>query len=78
MARDIDYAAIAVRNSIVEKFRTEQLDELQAIAGDTKIAIHHRGRIAEGSRDDLLANVRSATSYEHFWDLLARTGKRIA
>ncbi len=78
MARDIDYAAIAVRKSILEKFRNEPLDTLQAIAGESTIAIHHQGWIAEGSRDDLLAIVRTATDYDQFWDLLARRGKRIA
>jgi hypothetical protein len=78
MARDIDYAATAVRTSIVEKFRLEQLDTMQAIAGDKTIAIHHNGRIAEGTRDDLLAIVRNATSYDDFWALLASKGKRVA
>ncbi len=78
MARDIDYAAVAVRASIVEKFRSEELQAMQAIAGDTKIGIHHQGRIAEGTRDDLLAIVRGATSYSNFWELLASKGKRIA
>ena len=80
MARDIDYAATAVRgSSIIEKFRIqEELEAMQAIAGDKTIAIHHHGRIAEGSRDDLLSIVRSATSYDDFWALLASKGKRIA
>ncbi len=78
MARDIDYAAVAVRKSIVDKFRSEPLDAMEAIAGDTMIGIHHSGRIAEGTRDDLLAIVRGSTSYDHFWELLANEGKRIA
>jgi hypothetical protein len=75
MARDIDYATVTVRKAIVEKFRTTPLDDLQTIAGDTKISIEHAGRKAEGSRDDLLAAVRKATSYDNLWEVLEREGR---
>jgi hypothetical protein len=74
MPRDIDYAAIAVRKAIVEKFATTDLEDLQSVAGEKTICISHAGRTAEGTRDDLLAAVRKATSYEHFWEVLASGG----
>ena len=77
MARDIDYAAVAVKTAIVERFRNVNLEDLQAIAGDRTISIQHDGRIAEGTRDDLLAAVRKATSYANFWEVLASGGKCI-
>jgi hypothetical protein len=78
MARDIDYAATAVKTSILNKFGPAQLQEMEVIAGDTKIAIHHQGRTAEGTRDDLLATVRKATSYENLWALLSGEAGRCA
>ena len=77
MARDIDYAAVAVKTAIVERFRNVELEDLQAIAGDRTISIQHDGRIAEGTRDDLLAAVRKATSYTNLWEVLASDGKCI-
>jgi hypothetical protein len=77
MARDIDYAAIAVRKAIVEKFYTNPLQDLQAIAGDRTIALQHEGRNAEGTRDDLLAAVRKSTSYDNLWEVLASEGRCI-
>jgi len=75
MATDIEYAAVAVRKSIVEKFRTTLLDDLQAVAGDRTIAVIHGERKAEGTRDDLLAAVRKATSFENLWEVLASEGR---
>ena len=75
MARDIDYAATAVRKSIVEKFWREQLQDLETVAGERTISIRHEGRTAEGTRDDLLAAVRKATSYADLWEVLAREGR---
>ncbi len=77
MARDIEHAAIAVKKAIVEKFYANQLQELQAIAGDKMIAIRHEGRHAEGTRDNLLAAVRKSTSYDGLWEVLASEGRCI-
>jgi hypothetical protein len=75
MARDIDYAATAVRTAIVEKFWRDQLQDLETVAGDRTILIRHDGRTAEGTRDDLLAAVRKATSYLNLWEVLASEGR---
>ncbi|MCE9548571.1 MAG: hypothetical protein K8T25_24105 [Planctomycetia bacterium] len=75
MARDIDYAAIAVKKAIVEKFPGTPLDELEAVAGDKTMALLHAGRKAEGTRDDLLAAVRLATSYDNLWEVLKSEGR---
>jgi hypothetical protein len=75
MARDIDYAAVAVRKAIVEKFRNEPLEDLRAVAGDRTITLQHQGRVAEGIRDDLLAAVRQATSYANLWEVMQSGGK---
>ncbi len=78
MARDIDYAAIAVQKAIVNKFHPLELQDVQAIAGDKTIAIHHNGRVARGTRDDLLAAIRKATSYDNLWEVFANEGKCVA
>jgi hypothetical protein len=72
--RDIDYAAVAVKKAIEEKFRDAALEDLQTVAGERMILIHHAGRKAEGSRDDFLAAVRKATSYANFWEILENDG----
>ncbi|MCE9551821.1 MAG: hypothetical protein K8T91_00365 [Planctomycetes bacterium] len=76
MADDLDYAAVAVRKAIVEKFRTTPLDDLKAVAGGGVIALQHAGRQAEGSRDDLLAAVRKSTSFDELWEVLENEGRR--
>ena len=75
MARDIDYAAVAVKKAIVEKFWKTDLQDLEAVAGDKTIALRHQGRVAEGTRDDLLAAVRKATSFDNLWEVLANEGR---
>lgn len=75
MARDIDYAAIAVKKAIVEKFRTADLTDLETVAGENTIAIRQQGRVAEGTRDNLLAAVRKATSIDNLWEVLAQQGR---
>jgi hypothetical protein len=71
MARDIDYAAIAVKVAIMEKFgRKNELQDLDVIANERTISVDHGGRMAEGTRDDLLAAVRAADSYAHLWEVL--------
>ena len=73
MLRDIDYAAAAVRRSIVEKFgRKTELGDLQVTAGDTAISIQHGRRSADGSRDWLLSVIRKADSYDELWQLLSQ------
>ncbi|HBO45527.1 MAG TPA: hypothetical protein DD670_16665 [Planctomycetaceae bacterium] len=69
--RDIDYAAIAVKKAIVEKFSDAALDNLQVMAGQRTIYVEHDGRNAEGTRDDLLAAVRKATDYDDLWKIFA-------
>ncbi|NLE38734.1 MAG: hypothetical protein GX621_11985 [Pirellulaceae bacterium] len=69
--RDIDYAAVAVKKAIVEKFSDVALDNLQVMAGDRTIYVEHDGRNAEGTRDDLLAAVRRATDYDDLWKTFA-------
>ena len=44
--RDIDYAAVAVRKAIVEKFKTEPLEDLRVVAGERTISVEHQGRVA--------------------------------
>jgi hypothetical protein len=75
MPRDIDYAAIAVQNSIVEKFgRKSDLANLEVTANDRTISVRDGRQTAEGTRDDLLAAVRGADSYELLWELLPTHG----
>lgn len=73
MARDIDYAAAAVKRSIEGKFgRQAELAELDVTAGEKTIIVSHGEHRGEGTRDNLLADVREATSYEHLWELWDR------
>ena len=77
MHRDIDYAAVAVKTSIVNKFgRKNDLNDLQVTANERTISIVHEDRTAEGTRDDLLAAVRAAESYADLWELLPTFGRR--
>ena len=62
MARDIDYAAIACKTAIVEKFgRQTELQDLNVVANERTISIIHGDREAEGTRDDILAAVARPT-----------------
>ncbi len=77
MARDIDYAAVAVQKAIVEKFgRAADLQNLAVVAGEKAISLRDPERDgqrgAAGSRDDLLAAIRAAESYDNLWQLLAK------
>ena len=68
MARDIDYAATAVKKAIVEKFgRDNDLDGLYLVAGERTIAVRDGQYAAEGTRDALLAGIREAESYDDLW-----------
>lgn len=75
--RDIDYAAVAVTKAIMDKFKdtTPEPEKLQVVAGESIISIHHAGRSAEGTRDNILATVRKATSYTNFWEVLESEGR---
>ena len=76
MARDIDYAAIAVRTAIVEKFgRQNELQALEVTANDSSISVVDGESSGEGTRDNLLAAVRAAESYAKLWEILATPRK---
>ena len=76
MARDIDYAAIAVKKAIVEKFgRKAELQDLDVAANDKTITIRDGARTAEGTRDDLLAAIRAADSYDALWETVPKRGR---
>ena len=69
VARDIDYAAVAVKTAIAEKFgRQNELQDLNVTAGEKTIVVEHNGQTIEGTRDDLLAAVRKAETYAELWD----------
>jgi len=71
MARDIDYAALAVERAIREKFgRVEDLTDLRLEANDRTISVEHGDRTAESTRDRLQAAVRDANDYAQLWELL--------
>jgi len=77
--QDIDYATVAVKTAIVEKFgREAALDDLTLVAKDRTISIKHDRKQAEGSRDNLLAAVRKADSYESFWQVLKASGAQLS
>jgi hypothetical protein len=76
MARDIDYAAIAVQKAIVEKFgRKNELQGLEVTANERTISVRDGDCAGEGTRDELLAAIRAAESYQNLWDILAVRGK---
>jgi hypothetical protein len=69
MARDIDYAAKAVKTAIMEKFGAKNdLSGLYVLAGERTISVRDGEAAAEGTRDDLLAGIRDASSYADFWE----------
>jgi len=75
MARDIDYAAIAVNNAIADKFgRKCDLQDLEVTANERTITLRHGKRSGEGTRDDLLAAIRAAETYDQLWELLPAAG----
>jgi hypothetical protein len=75
--RAIDYAAAAVKKAMEEKFSAVDLETLQVMAGQRTIYVEHDGRNAEGTRDDLLANIRKAADYADLWKVLANDEKII-
>lgn len=70
MLRDIDYAATAVKTAIVEKFgRRNSLENLQVVAHENTISVQDGEHKAEGTRDNLLAALRKAESYDNLWQV---------
>jgi hypothetical protein len=67
----IDYAAAAVKKAMTEKFNDVDLETLQVMAGQRTIYVEHDGHNAEGTRDDLLADIRKAADYADLWEILA-------
>ena len=73
MGRDIDYAAVAVKTSISDKFaRKADLSALEVTANERTITVRDGDRAAEGSRDDLMAAIRKATDYDDLWNVLPK------
>lgn len=73
MARDIDYAAVTVKTAIVEKFgRKNTLTDLTVTANERTLSVQDGPRSAEGTRDDLLAAVRKAETYDELWHFMPR------
>jgi hypothetical protein len=71
VARDIDYAATAVKKAVVEKYgKAIDLNDLDVIANERTISVRHEGRAADGTRPDLLAAVRDADDYAGMWAIL--------
>jgi hypothetical protein len=56
---------------MTEKFCDVDLETLQVMAGQRTIYVEHDGRNAEGTRDDLLADIRKAADYANLWEVLA-------
>jgi hypothetical protein len=69
MARDIDYAAKAVKTAIMDKFGSKNdLSGLYVLAGERTISVRDGEAAAEGTRDALLAGIRDASSYADLWE----------
>lgn len=77
MARDIDYAAAAVKKSLLEKYGEQNdLSSLEVEALEKTIAIQDGERRTEGTRDRLLGYVRDAANYQQFWDSVTPSAGR--
>jgi hypothetical protein len=75
--RDIDYAAIAVKTAVVEKYgRTHSLENLRVVAKEATIALSDGEHMVEGTRDNLLIALRKSGSYQNFWELAASSSPR--
>jgi len=71
MARDIDYAATAVKTAIEEKFGVKNdLQDLSVSAQEKTILVRDGERKLEGTRDNLLSAVRKSDSYEELWQAI--------
>ena len=66
--RDIEYAALAVRRQIVDKFGAQHdLSTLTVVAGENSILVEDGEQRIEGTRDNLLAGLRGSSSYREFF-----------
>jgi hypothetical protein len=76
VARDIDYAATAVKKAVVEKYgKAIDLNDLDVIANERTISVRHEGRAVDGTRHELLAAVRDADDYAGMWAILLAGAK---
>jgi hypothetical protein len=79
MKADIDYAAVAVKTAIVEKFgRATDLEHLEVSANERTISVTDGDRSAHGTRDKLMAEVRKAQTYDELWQGLLNSGSQLA
>jgi hypothetical protein len=68
MDRDIDYAAIAVRKAIEDKFGAQaDLANLSVVPGERLIELRHDESVLSGTRDELQAAIRQAAVYDDLW-----------
>ena len=75
MMRDIEYAAVAVRRLIVEKFGAQHdLSTLTVHAAETTIVVADGDLKIEETRDKLLSWLRSSATYGDLYELGAPTG----
>jgi hypothetical protein len=71
MSRDTDYAAIAIRNAVEEKFgRQTSFPQLEIEGNERTITVRDGDRRVEGTRDNLLAALRRSATYADFWEVL--------
>jgi hypothetical protein len=76
--RDIDYAADAVKNAIVEKFgRKVSVQNLIVIPHERTISVAYEADKIEGTRDQLLAAVRRAEAFQDIWRSFPATAPRV-
>jgi hypothetical protein len=68
LTRDIDYAALAVKKSLTEKFgRQNDLGALEVTAGERTITVRDGTNLAEGTRDALMVGIHAASCYADCW-----------
>lgn len=69
--RDTDYAAVAITAAITEKFgHKTDISGLRTLAKDKTILLEDGARAIEGTRDQLLAGIRKAVTYDEVWQAL--------
>lgn len=69
MMRDIDYATLAVRKRIEEKFAaTDDMNKLQVTAGERTIRVQYADQSTTGTRDALLVKLRTAATLSDFME----------
>ncbi len=73
MARDTDFAAVAIKTALLDKYsKSNAMEDLELTANERTISIRHGGRAVEGTRDDLLAAIRKSETYDDFWKAFPR------